>query len=99
MDKLNSLYVLAQISVSEGDLDLPTGSSEDAGVANLIQWVFLLLAVVSIVVLIIAGINLMTSQGDPEKVKKSRNTVIYAFVGILLAALAFTIVQLIAGRF
>ena len=38
---------------------------------------------------------MMTSQGSPDKVKKARNAIIYALVGLVIALLAFAITTFI----
>ena len=55
--------------------------------------------VVSIVMFIIAGVFFMTAQGDPEKTSQGRMFVIYAFVGILVAILAFSAAAIVKTTF
>lgn len=45
--------------------------------------------------LIINGYKLMTSQGDPEKIKEARESVISAIAGLLMIIFSITILQLI----
>lgn len=60
------------------------------------SWVFILVVAIATVVIIVAGINFITSQGDAQKTKNARNTIIYAIVGIIVAALATSIIRLVA---
>ncbi len=53
---------------------------------------------IAVVMIIISGITLITSSGDPAKVKKSRDTIIYAIVGIFVVLLSRSIVIFIVGR-
>ncbi len=100
MKFVNLLKNLAQaIGVEPGDLHLPTSSNSDAGLANIISWVFVILGFAAMVVMILSGINYMTSQGEPEKIKKARDRIIYAGIGIIVAAAAFAITRLFASWF
>ena len=54
--------------------------------------------VAAVVVMVIAGIQMMLSQGEPAKVTKNRNQIIYAVVGLVVAVLAQAIVQFILNN-
>lgn len=47
---------------------------------------------------IAGGILLTTSQGEPEKVKRARETIINALIGLVIAIVATTVVSYIGGR-
>ncbi len=50
---------------------------------------------VAVVVMILGGISFITSQGDTTKVTKARNTILYGVVGLIVALLAFAIVNFV----
>ncbi len=54
--------------------------------------------VVSVIIVIIAGITMALSTGDAGKVKSSRDAIIYAFIGIAVTALARTIIVFVLNR-
>lgn len=54
-----------------------------------------LVGVVAVVMMIIGGISFITSQGDTNKVTKARNTILYGVVGLIIAILAFAIVNFV----
>ncbi len=53
-----------------------------------INWVTLIAGSVALIFIIVGGINFMTANGDPAKVKLARDMILYAFVGIILVAIA-----------
>lgn len=53
------------------------------------------LGFVCVVVMIIGGINYMTSAGDSGKVKKAKDTILYGLIGLIICVLAFVIVQFV----
>ena len=54
--------------------------------------------VISMFIMIIAGLTLMTSEGEASKVAKAKSTIIYASIGIAVAALAQTIISFVLNR-
>lgn len=52
---------------------------------------------VAVAMMIIGGISFITSQGDTSKVTKARNTILYGVVGLIVAILAFAIVNFVLG--
>jgi hypothetical protein len=51
--------------------------------------------VIAVIVIIIGAIRFVTSEGDSAAATKARNTVIYAAVGLVLAVLAYALVNFI----
>lgn len=66
-------------------------------VNTIINVIIGLVGFIAVVVLIIGGINFITSQGDTGKVTKARNTILYGVVGLVVALLAFAIVNFVLG--
>lgn len=56
-----------------------------------------LVAVVSMLGIVYAGILYFSAFGDPEKANKAKNAAIFAVIGLVLALLSFTIVQIIVS--
>lgn len=50
---------------------------------------------VAVMMMIMGGISFVTSQGDAAKVTKARNTILYGVVGLVVALLAFAIVNFV----
>lgn len=57
---------------------------------------FAILLVVTAIAIILAAYYFVTAAGEPDKVKKARDFVIYALVGLLVAFLAKGLVYLVA---
>ena len=96
MSSINSL--LAQINIDPGDLEIPkTGSPDNNDVADLLRIVFGLAGAIAVLVIVIAGIMFILSQGDPQKSATARNMIIYAGVGLAVMVAAFSLVSFVAG--
>ena len=50
---------------------------------------------ISVIWIIIGGVNYMTSSGDATKVKKARDTILYACIGLAICFLSFAIVNFV----
>jgi len=53
----------------------------------------------SVIMLIWGGIRYTTSAGDSNKVTAAKNTVLYAIVGLVIAILAYAIVNMVIDKF
>lgn len=66
-------------------------------VVNIINGVVVSLGLVAAVFIVVGGINYMTSAGDAGKIEKAKKTILYAVIGLVVAALAFAIVNFAIG--
>ena len=64
---------------------------------NIINWVLIIVGIIAVLFIIIGGIRYATSAGDPDKVKKAKNTLLYAIIGLAVALLAAVIVNAVIG--
>lgn len=58
-----------------------------------------LIGAVSVIMLIVGGIRYTVSGGDSSAVTGAKNTILYAIVGIVVAILAFAVVNFVIGSF
>lgn len=56
-----------------------------------------IVAMVAVGFIIYAGFQYMTSNGEPEKTKNAKNTIINALVGLVIAMVAATVVSFIGN--
>jgi len=52
------------------------------------NWIFLILTSVAVIMVILGGFKMVTSQGNPEQFTAGRTLVLYALIGIAVALLA-----------
>lgn len=50
---------------------------------------------IAVVMIVMGGISFATSQGDTARVAKARNTILYGVIGLVVALLAFAIVNFV----
>lgn len=70
----------------------------DGSIFNTIVNILLfLIGAISVIMLIIGGIRYTLSAGDSGNVTAAKNTILYAIVGLIVAFLAFAIVNWVLG--
>ncbi len=67
-------------------------------IQTIINWILAVLGLVAVIMVIIGGFTYMTSQGDPTKTKKARDTILYGIIGLIIALLAFAIVNFVLAN-
>lgn len=58
-----------------------------------------IIGAISVIMLIIGGIRYTISGGDSAAVTSAKNTILYAIVGIVVALLAYAVVNFVLGSF
>lgn len=70
----------------------------DSGVFKQItNTILYIVGIIAVVMLIIGGIKYVISGGDSKKVTDAKNTVLYAIIGLIIAFLAFAIVNFVVS--
>lgn len=66
-------------------------------VLNIISFLIPVGGIILFIMLILGGFSFITSSGDPRKTEGAKSTITYAIFGVVLLALGFLIVQIIAN--
>ena len=66
---------------------------------SVVNWLFYILIVFSVIMVLIAGFRYLTANGDPEKVSKATKTITYAAIAIVVALIAKGFPTLIGSFF
>lgn len=76
------------------------GSAEfNKQIKNIINTLLFLLGIVAVIAIIIGGFTYVTSNGDAGKTKTAKDIILYAVVGLVVAIMAFAIVNFVVGTF
>ena len=75
--------------------------AENSGdlVNTIVNVMLYLLGAIAVIMIIVGGIMYTTSGGDAGNVKKAKDTILYSVVGLVVAILAFTIINFVVGAF
>jgi type IV secretory pathway VirB2 component (pilin) len=77
---------------------LPTGQANNDTLTTILNDVFVLLGAAAIFMIVVAGLMYITARGNPEKTTAARNRILYSVMGLVLAASAAAIVNVVLGR-
>ena len=66
-------------------------------IRTVINAIVFIVGMIAVVMIILGGVNYATSQGDPGKVKKGKDTILYGIIGLVISILAFAIVNFVLG--
>jgi len=75
-----------------------TGGAGDTSVGRLLSVLLGLAGGIALLVIVVAGFRFVTSQGNPDATARSRNTIIYALIGLVICTLAYSIVTFVLER-
>ncbi|MBQ3309964.1 hypothetical protein IJG73_00780 [Candidatus Saccharibacteria bacterium] len=62
---------------------------------TIINVIIAVLGIVAVIVIVLGGVNFVMSQGDPAKTKKAKDTILYGIIGLVVALLAYAIVNFV----
>lgn len=98
---MNIHYLAQKLTVGGQDIEGPLVGIEKVGdiVSKLLTFLIPLGGILFLLVFIWGGIDIIMSQGSPEKWKTARLKITYAVVGFVLLAVAFLFVKLIETIF
>lgn len=98
-------YAQDDLSLGEGagaakGEDQPPDLFGEGGIFQTITNVLLfIIGAISVIMLIIGGIRYVVSGGDQAAVTSAKNTILYAVVGIIVAILAYALVNFVITSF
>lgn len=75
----------------QGDGDIPTL------LQTIVNTLLFLVGATSVIMLVIAGLRFVFSQGDQQQAASARNTILYSLIGLAVAVLAWAIVNYVLG--
>jgi hypothetical protein len=81
--------------ISDDSLPKP---NTDTSVETIFNTLFIIIGTVAVIMVVYAGIQLILSQGNSEKVATARRSIIYAIAGLVVIISAWAIVAFIINR-
>ena len=77
----------------------PVGApvSFDNAVINLTNWILGFVAMIAVLMIIFGGVMYIGSAGDETKATTGKRTVTYALIGLIIAGIAYAIVNVIVS--
>ena len=97
-DSLNAGQSLpaAKCNVKDANTDTDGGSLWTT-LSTIINVIVGALGVVAVIMIVLGGVQFVTAQGDASRVKKAKDTIMFAVIGLVVAILAWAIVNFVLG--
>lgn len=87
-------------TIQEQVNNMPGGDiSLVATIGTVLSVVFAVVGIIAVVVVIVGGVYYSISMGDPGKIAKAKNTILYGMIGLVVSLLAFGIVNFVLRIF
>jgi hypothetical protein len=68
-------------------------------IKSVINILLYVLAAIAVIMIIVGGIRYTLSNGNATEITGAKNTILYSVVGLVVAMLAWSIVNFVIGRF
>ena len=66
-------------------------------VLKLLRYLVGVLGLIAVVAVVLAGARMVLSRGEPAEIKAAREMITYAILGVVISALAYTIIAVVQG--
>lgn len=67
-------------------------------IKNVVNVLLFIVGIAAVIMIIIGGLKYVTSSGDQAQVTSAKNTIIYSVIGLLVAAMAYAIVNFVVDK-
>lgn len=92
-----SIFTTIAVTLTSKEVNIPNGTPDQVLQVGL-NTAYFVAGIIAVIVIIIAGFTITTNGGDPETVKKARNSILYAVIGLVVILTAFGVTWFVIGR-
>lgn len=91
---ISSLLLFAPILAQAATLQNPLGTTDpNELISNIIRVVLGVVAILALVIIVYGGIEILISAGNEDRVKRGRDSLMWAFIGLLIVFGSYGIIQ------
>jgi hypothetical protein len=87
-------YLFANLDLNS----IPGTRADSAHLQTIINTVLAITGAIAVLIVVLAGIRLIFSQGDSGQIATARNAIIYSLVGLIVIMFVFAIVNFVVLR-
>lgn len=78
--------------------NLPHATANQSTLDTVLTDVFIILGAVCVLMIVIAGLRYIFARGNPDATAQAKNMIQYSITGLIIAALAAAIVNVVLGK-
>jgi hypothetical protein len=94
---MHPIHLFAQV-LDPTKINLPKPTADQAHLTKVLNITLAIMGALAFLMLVIAGFRYTISQGDPTRIADTKRMMIYTVVGLLVIALAATVVNFVLGK-
>ena len=97
---MKQLLIVALDKISPSEIGLSNPATDaNATLSSILTLVYTWAGIVCVLTIVIAGIFYATSSANAANIKRAKDAIVYAIVGLVVIIMAFAITQFVLGRF
>ncbi len=77
---------------------LPTTNASQVQLNQIMGIVYSLIGAIGVLMIVIAGIIMITSAGNPQRVASARKTIIYTVIGLVLSLIVTSVIYFVLNN-
>ncbi|AHB42191.1 hypothetical protein RAAC3_TM7C00001G0333 [Candidatus Saccharibacteria bacterium RAAC3_TM7_1] len=75
------------------------GKNLQKNIKTVVNVILFLLGAIAVIMIILGGVRYVLSNGEASQVTAAKNTILYAVIGLIVALLAYAIVNFVVDQF
>lgn len=75
-----------------------SGADQEGILIKVTRLIAILTGVAAVIAVIVGGIEYIMSSGDPAKINTAKNTILFAFIGLIVATSAALIIRFVLSK-
>jgi type IV secretion system pilin len=88
-----------KIPTGKDGVNVPVVTDPNAVVSGILTAVYAWAGIICVLIIIIAGYLYVTANANAQRIKRAKDAILYAIVGLVVIMMAFVITQFVIGRF
>ncbi len=94
---MSKLYRMLAL-FDETKYNIPKNDANNGQIQSVIQLALAVSGAIAVLIITMAGFQYIISQGDPGKIAKAKDTILYAVIGLVLVIMAEVVVRLVISK-
>jgi hypothetical protein len=99
---VNAIDPLGNICADNPDSEVCKSTGTDSAnklITNLVNTLLFIVGALATIMIIVGGVLYVTSSGDASRTTRAKNTLMYAIVGLVVAFVAYAIINWVINKF
>lgn len=97
METMKNLLSYFAQTISKEDIGYESTITDQNALQTVLDLVYFWAAIIAVIVIVVAGIFFVTSRGNADQVKRSKDAIRGAVIGLIIVFVAFAITRFVIG--